>query len=147
MVQKVYQGHLPESFEKLGIKILFGEPLFLDPFHLQLNGKVISSLNFIIATGSRPRLPSIEGIDAIPLLTTETIFDFDRLPRAMIIPAVDPLIILGGGPIGIELGLTLNRLGGEIMIVEMQERILATEDKDLVQILTQLFHDGGSGYP
>jgi len=135
VVQKVYQGHLPESFEKSGISVLFGEPQFLDRFHLQLNGKVISSQKFIIATGSRPYIPSIEGIDAIPYLTNETIFDLDRLPRSM--------IILGGGPIGIELGSALNRLGVEITIIEMKERILSTEDEELVNILTQLLHEEG----
>jgi len=135
VVQKVYQSHLPEAFEKLGISVLFGEPRFLDRFHLQLDDKVISSRNFIIATGSRPSLPSIEGIDTIPYLTNESIFNLDKLPQSM--------IILGGGAIGIELGSALNRLGVEITIVEMQERILATEDKELAYILTQLLQEEG----
>jgi pyruvate/2-oxoglutarate dehydrogenase complex dihydrolipoamide dehydrogenase (E3) component len=134
-VQKVYDGHPKEAFQKLGIDVLFGAPRFIDNHRIELNGKGLSSKHFIISTGSSPQIPAIEGIDKVPFLTNQTVFGLERLPLSM--------IVLGGGPIGTELGSAFNLLGADVSIVEPYERILNREDEELVAILSKkLIHDG-----
>jgi pyruvate/2-oxoglutarate dehydrogenase complex dihydrolipoamide dehydrogenase (E3) component len=75
VVQKVYGGHGPEVFQRLGIAVLFGAPVFTDNHRIELNGRSISAKQFVIATGSSPAVPSIEGIETIPYLTNQNIFE------------------------------------------------------------------------
>lgn len=112
-----------ERFCNLGAKVEFGEPKFADEHTIQLNGKTYSARNWIIATGSSPALPPITGLDKTPHITNREIFYLDHLPKSM--------IILGGGPIGIEMGQAFNRLGSKIDIVNRGDQILGKEDKDM----------------
>ena len=129
VVKKVYDGHSPEVFEKLGIDVIFGSPTFVDDHHIEIAGRTLSARSFIICTGSSASIPPIEGIDAIPYLTNQNIFDLKKLPRSM--------IVLGGGPIGTELAQALSRLGVKITIVEMGEQILIREDRELRDLLAE----------
>ena len=133
--EQVYQEETPEVFEKMGIAVFIGPPEFLDAYQLKIGDKTVSAKKFIIATGSGPVVPSIEGIENIPYLTNETLFDLEELPGSM--------IILGGGPIGSEMASALNRLGVNITQIEKGERILPREDPELVEILTQRFKQEG----
>ncbi len=135
VVGKVSAGHSPDTFQKLGIDVLFGEPRFIDNHSIEMDRGRLSATAFILSTGSRAFIPAIDGIQSVPFLTNETIFDMERLPSSM--------IVLGGGPIGIELASALNRLGVEITVVEMNERILIREDEELVRILTRLLKEEG----
>jgi len=112
-----------ERFCNLGAKVEFGEPKFADEHTIHLNGKIYSARNWIIATGSSPALPPISGLDKTPHITNREIFYLDHLPKSM--------IILGGGPIGIEMGQAFNRLGTKIDIVNRGDQILGKEDKDM----------------
>lgn len=112
-----------ERFCNLGAKVEFGEPKFADEHTIHLNGKIYSARNWIIATGSSPALPPITGLDRTPHITNREIFYLDHLPKSM--------IILGGGPIGIEMGQAFNRLGTKIDIVNRGDQILGKEDKDM----------------
>ncbi|MBI5626674.1 MAG: FAD-dependent oxidoreductase [Nitrosomonadales bacterium] len=127
IVEKVYNTHLPESFKALGIDLSFGDPRFTDNHSVAMDGKTITANKIIIATGSSPLIPAIEGIDRTPCLTNNTVFSLDTLPRS--------LVVLGGGPIGIELASAFNRLGVETTVVEMSERILFREDRELSDML------------
>ncbi len=135
VVQRVYDGHRPEVFQKLGIDVLFGAPAFIDNHQIQLNGKRISAKKMIISTGSSPLIPSIEGIDTVPVYTNQNIFNMERLPSSM--------IILGGGPIGSELGSAFNLLGVDVSVVHKYERILNKEDVELVDVLTSQMKEEG----
>lgn len=134
-VQKVYDSHLPDAFQKLGIDILFGPPRFIDNHQVELNGKRFSAKRFIIATGSSPLIPPIEGLNTIPYLTNETIFSLKKLPPS--------LIVLGGGPIGAELASAFNLLGVSVSIVEKFEQILIREDRELVARLSKKMMEDG----
>jgi len=112
-----------ERFCNLGAKVEFGEPKFTDEHTIHLNGKIYSARNWIIATGSSPALPPISGLDKTPHITNREVFYLDHLPKSM--------IILGGGPIGIEMGQAFNRLGTKIDIVNRGDQILGKEDKDM----------------
>jgi len=135
VVNQVYKTHTPERIEQEKIEVLFGIPKFLDAYRIQLNNKIIVTKKVIIATGSSPLIPSIIGIDQVNYLTNETLFDMKKLPQSM--------IILGGGPIGVEMASALNRLGVQITLVEMKDRILSKEDEELVELLTKTLQEEG----
>ncbi|MHC4325627.1 MAG: dihydrolipoyl dehydrogenase family protein, partial [Planctomycetota bacterium] len=128
VVQADADGHPPESFQAEGIDVLFGAPKFLDNHRVSLGEKEITSAKFIICTGSHPFVPAIDGVDQIPYLTNETIFDLKKLPRSM--------IILGGGPIGSEMCCAMNRLGVKVTVVEKAGHILSREEDELANRLT-----------
>ena len=129
VVEKVYTSHQPEAFRKLGIDVLFGAPRFIDNHTIELEGRRISSKAFIISTGSSAFVPAIEGIDTVPFLTNETFFDLERLPPS--------IIVLGGGPVGIELASAMNRLGVKVHVIIKRDSMLINEDRELVDILSE----------
>jgi pyruvate/2-oxoglutarate dehydrogenase complex dihydrolipoamide dehydrogenase (E3) component len=127
VVQRVYDGHPARMFENLGIKVMFGHALFRDNHTITINGATISATSFILAMGSSAFIPPIEGVQTVPYLTNETIFDLPGLPGS--------LIVLGGGPIGTELTQAFVRLGVDATIVEMADQILAREDREVRDLL------------
>ena len=120
IIDEVYGGHSIEKLTGLGITIIIGEAHFIDQYHISCNGKTISAKKIIIATGSKPFIPPLEGLSATPYLTNESLFTLDE-------PFPSSLIILGAGPIGIEMAC-LQRLGTSCTIVEMNDRILPKEE-------------------
>jgi pyruvate/2-oxoglutarate dehydrogenase complex dihydrolipoamide dehydrogenase (E3) component len=115
-----------DRFEGLGVRVILGEAQFEKPDTVIADRQVIKARRFVIATGSRAAVPPIPGLDRVPYLTNETVFDLDHLPRR--------LVIVGGGPIGCELGQAYRRLGAEVTIVEL-EAILPKEDPDLADVV------------
>ena len=135
VIKKVYDGHQPSMFKKLGIDVLFGNPHFMDNHTIELEGRGLSAKAFIISTGSSAFIPPIEGMDKVPYLTNNTFFEIGRLPSSM--------IVLGGGPIGIELAAAVNRLGVKVHVIEIRESILFREDRELVNILSEKLKEEG----
>jgi pyruvate/2-oxoglutarate dehydrogenase complex dihydrolipoamide dehydrogenase (E3) component len=119
-----------ERYAAMGVRVLRGRARFLDPRRLAveaLEGEtVVAARRFVLATGSRPYLPPVPGLDAVSWMTNETVFGLDALPRR--------LLVLGGGAAGCELGQAFRRLGAEVVLVE-RDRLLAGEDPDLVEPL------------
>ncbi len=128
VIKEVSQHHPPEIFEKRGIKVLFGEPKFIDNHTIELERKRLRAKRFIISTGSHPFVPPIKGLQNIEYLTNENIFDLEALPKS--------IAVLGGGPIGIEISQALTRLGAEVSVIEMADRILFREDREIAEVLT-----------
>jgi pyruvate/2-oxoglutarate dehydrogenase complex dihydrolipoamide dehydrogenase (E3) component len=126
-VKKVYDSHPAAAFERLGITVLFGAPKFLDSNRISLGDKVLTAKKFMIATGSSAFIPPIEGLASVPYLSNENLFDLETLPTSM--------IILGAGPIGMEMASALNHLGVAVSVVEMSERIMLHEDEELARLL------------
>lgn len=135
VVQADAEGHPPELLEAEGIDVFFGSPCFLDNNNIELNERKISSRKFIICTGSHPFILPVTGLQDIPYLTNETIFDLDALPGSM--------IVLGAGPIGIELSAALNRLGVKMTILQRSADILKKDDKELVDRLVRILRAEG----
>ena len=135
IVQKAYEKDLPETFEGIGIDVLMGHASFLDNHHVSLDGKTISSDNFIIATGTRPVIPSIPGLSDIEFLTNENLYELDRLP--------DSLTILGGGVDGLEYASALGRIGVKCSVIEMSPRLLPMADRELVNQLIAILKEDG----
>ncbi len=135
IINKVSTHHPAEVFEKRGIRVIFGNPKFIDNKTIEVNGERISAKRFIIATGSHPVVPPIPGLKEVDFLTNETVFDLNTLPKSM--------IVLGGGPIGVELSQAFSRLGVEVSIVEMLGRILFREDFETADVLTNVIKRDG----
>ena len=115
-----------ERFEGLGVRVLLAEAHFVRADTLVADGKVIKAKRFVIATGSRPAIPPIPGLDTVPYLTNETIFDLAELPSH--------LVVIGGGPIGCELAQAYRRLGSAVTIIEL-DRILPKDDPELADVV------------
>ncbi|MGZ6237617.1 MAG: dihydrolipoyl dehydrogenase family protein, partial [Syntrophales bacterium] len=124
-----------DRFCGLGAEVRFGRPVFADDHMVTLDGKRIAAKNWIIATGSAPVVPPIEGLAGVPFWTNETIFSQETLPSR--------LIVLGGGPIGLEIAQAFGRLGSQVIIVEFMDQILGPEDADMAAVLkTRLETEG-----
>src|SRR5262245_19750264 len=101
VIETVGEHDKPERFEAWGVKVIFANPRFLSPYELELiyddgSQQSISGKRFCISTGSRPAVPPVEGLADTGFITNEEVFHLRRLP--------EKLIVLGGGPIGLELG-------------------------------------------
>jgi pyruvate/2-oxoglutarate dehydrogenase complex dihydrolipoamide dehydrogenase (E3) component len=117
-----------ERFESLGVDVFRGQARFASAHSVKIDNQTLRAKNFVIATGTRALVPKIDGIDAVPYFTNETIFDeLKSKPES--------LIVLGGGPIGCELGQTFNRFGVRTTIVQRNVRLLPREDVDVSEFL------------
>jgi pyruvate/2-oxoglutarate dehydrogenase complex dihydrolipoamide dehydrogenase (E3) component len=120
----------PEVYERLGVRVFPARAKFTGPHALQLSdGHSVTSRYFLIATGSRPLLPKVEGLDAVQHYTSESIFEIERLPSR--------LIVVGAGPQGVELAQAFQRLGSKVTVVEASHRVLGRDDADLSYLLEQ----------
>ncbi len=123
-----------ERFEGMGVTVLRERGRFTGPREVEAGAARVSARRFVIATGSAPLVPPIPGLGATPYLTNETVFGLSELPRH--------LIVIGGGPVGCELGQAFCRLGARVTVLEQAE-ILPKDDPELVDILRdQLRADG-----
>jgi pyruvate/2-oxoglutarate dehydrogenase complex dihydrolipoamide dehydrogenase (E3) component len=126
----------PERFRKLGVEVLEGAPArFLSPDRVQVGDRVLEGRNILVATGSRPAIPPVEGLAEVGFYTHETAFEEETLPRSV--------VILGAGPIGVEFAQAYARLGVEITVVEMAPRILPNEDGELTGQLEEHLRSEG----
>jgi pyruvate/2-oxoglutarate dehydrogenase complex dihydrolipoamide dehydrogenase (E3) component len=99
-----------ERFEALGVRVIQAHGRFTGPAEVAAGDSIITARRFVIATGSSPAVPPIPGLDTVPYLTNETLWDLRDLPGT--------LIVIGGGPIGIELAQAHRRLGSEVIVLE-----------------------------
>lgn len=114
-------------FCQLGAKVEFGNPEFIDEHAVSLGGKSISARSWVIATGSSSALPAIAGIENTPYLTNRDIFSLDKLPASM--------IVLGAGPIAMEMAQSFCRLGSRVTVIQRSGQILSKEDLDMAEIV------------
>jgi pyruvate/2-oxoglutarate dehydrogenase complex dihydrolipoamide dehydrogenase (E3) component len=112
-----------ERFEKLGVEVLEGSARFVSPHEVTVGETKLTARNVVIATGSRPQIPSITGLSEVTSFTNETIFDgLGERPARM--------VVLGGGPIGCELAQVFARLRVSVTLLQRAPRILKREDAD-----------------
>jgi len=124
-----------ERYTGLGVEVLQGEAKITSPWTVAVNDQVLSARSIIIATGARPLLPKIPGLELIEPLTSDNVWDLREQPRR--------LLVLGGGPIGCELAQAFQRLGSAVTQVEMTERLLFREDPEASQaVMASLRNDG-----
>lgn len=124
-----------ERYTDLGVEVITGEAKIIDPYRIEVNGKVLTTKNIIIATGARPMVPPIKGLDSVDYLTSDNLWGIEDQPER--------LIVLGGGPIGSELAQAFNRLGSQVTMVERSPRIMNREDDDVAGLMQARFIEEG----
>jgi pyruvate/2-oxoglutarate dehydrogenase complex dihydrolipoamide dehydrogenase (E3) component/uncharacterized membrane protein YdjX (TVP38/TMEM64 family) len=117
-----------ERYTGLGVDVQLGRATIVDPWHVQVvredgTTQVLSTRAIVVATGARPFVPPLPGIDEVGVLTSDTLWQLRTLPGR--------LVVLGGGPIGCELAQAFARLGSQVTLVERLPRLLAREDHDV----------------
>ncbi len=135
VIDKIQKHDSTERFCRLGARVEFGHPEFVDEHTVRLNGNNHSARYWVIATGSSPDVPPIEGLKKTPYITNREIFYLEKLPTS--------IITLGGGPIAIEMAQAFSRLGTRVQVVQRGDQILAREDKDMAdQVMSVLSAEG-----
>lgn len=125
----------PERFRSLGVEVIFGAGRFTGPGHFSVDGRRLSARNFVIATGSRPAVPDLPGLAAAPYLTNESVFELrEPVPR---------LLVLGGGPMGVEFAQAFARLGSAVELIERGAQLLPAEDRDVAAVVEQRLREEG----
>ena len=117
-----------ERFEGLGVRVIREHARFVSETEVEVGSARIKARRFVVATGSRPFVPPIPGLDAVPYLTNETIFDLREQPGH--------LIVIGGGPIGLELAQAHRRLGSRVTVIEAA-KALGKDDPELTAIVLE----------
>ncbi len=135
VISKIEPHDSVERFENLGVECIQGQAKIKSPWTVEVNGKILSTRNIIIATGARPFVPPIKGIDQVDYLTSDNLWGIRELPKH--------LVVLGGGPIGCELTQAFARLGSQVTQVEMLPRIMIREDEEIASMVTKRFQEEG----
>ena len=128
------EADAPPVYQKLGIEVIDGKVQFISSRQVEVLGRgggrrQVASRFFVIATGGRPVIPHVEGLSEAPYLTSETIFTISKLPARM--------IVLGAGPIGIEMAQGFRRFGSEVVVVGSRDHILPRDDVELTDLLRE----------
>ncbi len=124
-----------ERYTGLGVEVIEGEAMIRSPYAVEVNGQTLTTRNIIVATGARPFVPPIPGLDQVKYLTSDNLWTLRELPKR--------LLVLGGGPIGCELAQCFARFGAQVIIVEMAPRLMIREDEDVVELVTARFEAEG----
>ncbi len=143
-VQRVVRAVEPhdsvERYRGLGVDVVAGTARIVSPWEVEVRGEDgamqrLTTRGIVIATGARPFVPPIPGIEDVGYLTSDTLWELRELPRR--------LVVLGGGPIGAELAQAFARLGSQVTQVEMLPRILIREDPEVSALVTERFRAEG----
>lgn len=135
--QEMIRAHENAAYlrQSEGLDVELGTARFVGKQEIELNGRRISAKNIVLCTGSKPRTLNVKGIERVKVWTNETIFTLDQLPGQ--------LLVVGAGPIGIELGQAFARMGSQVTVVGQERRILAKEHPDVSTQLQQRLTDEG----
>jgi pyruvate/2-oxoglutarate dehydrogenase complex dihydrolipoamide dehydrogenase (E3) component len=129
-----------ERYSQLGVDVVEGSARIVSPWQVEISRhdgttQTLSTRSIVIATGARPFVPPLPGIDEVGYLTSDTVWDLRQLPRR--------LLVLGGGPIGSELTQTFARLGAQVTQVERGPRIMPREDPEVSAMVAERFRAEG----
>jgi pyruvate/2-oxoglutarate dehydrogenase complex dihydrolipoamide dehydrogenase (E3) component len=126
-IAKIEPQDSVQTLNKAGIVVVAGQAVFRDHHSIEVNGRRYLFSKAIIATGARPMVPAISGLEDAHFLTSETLWDLPELPER--------LLILGAGNIGCELGQAFSRIGSAVTLLDVADRIITREDSDAARIL------------
>ncbi|MDM8542362.1 FAD-dependent oxidoreductase [Desulfococcaceae bacterium HSG9] len=135
IIKKVEPHDSIERYTRLGVDCIQGEAQITTPCTIAVNDRVITARSIIIATGARPFIPPVPGLDKINYLTSDNLWKLKKLPKR--------LMVLGGGPIGCEMTQAFARLGSQVMQVEMAPRIMGREDAEISEMVKDKFEQEG----
>ena len=138
-VQRVIKAVEPhdsvERYQGLGVEVIQAEAKIVSPYEVEVDGKTITAKNIIVATGARPMVPPIPGLEDVGYLTSDTVWDLREQPKR--------LLVLGGGPIGCELAQSFQRLGSEVLLVQRGPHLLPREDVEVAEMVEARFREDG----
>jgi pyruvate/2-oxoglutarate dehydrogenase complex dihydrolipoamide dehydrogenase (E3) component len=135
VIQRVYQFESPEVLAHDGVELVTGEARFLDERTVRAGERTLRAKRFIIATGSRAAVPPIPGLEGAGFLTYDDVFHLQELPKH--------LLVLGAGPIGMELAQAFRRLGSEVTMFQRSKRLLSMADPDCSEVLANVLREEG----
>jgi len=140
VIAKVEPHDSPERYRKLGVDCISGEASFVSPWELEVkhnDGRTerLTARSIIVATGGKPAVPPIPGLNDMQPLTSDNLWQLQEQPER--------LLVLGGGPIGSELAHAFARLGSKVTQVERGDRILSREDSDVSAVVMKQFEAAG----
>lgn len=142
--EDIYQdADAPEHFEAMGIEVVQGMAYFTDSHALNVEletgeTRVVTSRFFFICTGASALIPPIEGLSKVNYLTNDSLFELEQLPEEM--------LIVGAGPIGNEMAQAMQRLGSQVTVVDMANRIMVNDDPELAEKLKDRLEGEGIRY-
>lgn len=138
-VQQVVKAIEPhdsvERFTGLGVECVQGEAEIVDRYTVKVGDRIIKTKNIVIASGARPFVPPIQGLEQVDYLTSDNVWDLRQAPKRM--------VVLGGGPIGCELSQAFSELGVQVTTVEMMDQLMGREDQDVAQLIHDKFVKSG----
>jgi pyruvate/2-oxoglutarate dehydrogenase complex dihydrolipoamide dehydrogenase (E3) component len=135
VIQRVYQFENPETLARAGVHLVTGEARFLDAHTVRVGAATLRGEHFLVCTGSRAAVPPIPGLDETGFLTYDELFNLTELPGH--------LLIVGAGPIGMEMGQAFRRLGSEVTMFQRSKRLLSMADPDCSEALAGLLRGEG----
>ncbi len=135
VIAEVEQDESPELLASQGIDLLRGWGVVTGPHELEVDDRTVSFERLVVATGSRALVPPVEGLADLPYLDNRTVFDLRELP--------EHLLVLGGGPIGVELAQAFRRLGAQVTVVEGLPSVLSREEPEAQRALAAVLEREG----
>lgn len=123
-----------ERFEEMGVEVIQDWARVTGKHSVEVGGRTLAAPRIVIATGSKPAVPPIEGLDSVPYLTNENLFDLQEQP--------DHLVIIGGGVIGMEMAQSFRRLGSEVTVIN-PGRLMGRDDPESVAVVEEVMREEG----
>ena len=135
VIKEVEPHDSVERYQRLGVECIQGRARLVSPWELEVDGRRLSSRHIVLATGARPLVPKLPGLEQVPYLTSDSLWQLRTAPRH--------LLVLGGGPIGCELAQSLALLGIPVTLVELADQLLPREEREVAEALAdQMARDG-----
>ena len=135
VVEELRQEKYVDLAEHYGFELVHGHARFRGPDRLEVEGREVRARRFVIATGSAPWAPPIDGLDQTSVLTSTTAMELSELPES--------LVVIGGNYIGLELGQVFANLGSKVTIVEALDRIAPLEEPEISETMTRILVEQG----
>ena len=132
-IDQVYRLETPAELQRKGIDVIEGAARFIDPHTIEVGTQRVFAKHFLIATGARPLIPAIIGLADVPFVTYERIFDNETLPKNM--------LVIGGGPIGVELAQAHQRLGAQVTVIA--DEILPKDEPEARVVIRRVLEREG----
>ncbi|MEL3925875.1 FAD-dependent oxidoreductase [Aeromonas enteropelogenes] len=135
VIREVEPHDSVERYQGLGVECIEGAARLVSPWEVDVNGQRLTTRHIVIATGARPLVPDLPGLDEVPYLTSDSLWQLRTPPRR--------LLVLGGGPIGCELAQSFALLGIPVTLVELADQLLPREEREVAEALRhQMERDG-----
>jgi pyruvate/2-oxoglutarate dehydrogenase complex dihydrolipoamide dehydrogenase (E3) component len=122
VIDRIYERDNPDALRREGVEVILGHGRFVGPHALDVDGRAVRGRRVVVCTGSRPAAPPIPGLAEAPSLTYEDLFSLPALPAR--------LLVLGAGPIGLEMAQAFGRLGSRVTLLQRSSRLLTVADPD-----------------